>query len=253
MRITNRSDWIADVVRVDRDERSASLPPSLKRWIDPFVKSGGRRQGSAQRFLPGGLRRSLGLVQLLLIVLAGFPQAGLAQEIPKTYFGIHANHVESYPLQVPYGQWRGWDSGAQWQIMSKCSAPRTECQTNPSLSTVDWKRLDTILANLKQAGVDDVFYTLNRTPGWATPKPNDSNCSYGGGECWPPVGLNTDGSGPNAIWRDWITRIATRVNDPGYLKTHAHIKYWEPWNEWFENSYFGWGPKVQDHLTYHTC
>jgi len=188
--------------------------------------------------------------QLLSVVLLSLATAAVSQAIPKTFWGLHVNHSEDYPLQVQYGEWRGWDSGAQWQIMSKCSAPRTECQSNPARSTVDWSRLDNVLGDLKRAGVDDVFYTLNRTPEWATPEPKDPNCGYGGGECWPPVGLNLDGSGPNAIWKDWITRIATRVNDPRYLKTHAHIKYWEPWNEWFENSYFGWGPNVSAHLTY---
>ena len=117
-------------------------------------------------------------------------------------------------------------------------------------STVDWRRLDTTLANLKRAGVDNVFYTLNRTPEWATPHPDDSNCDYGRGECWPPLGLNLDGSGPNLIWKDWVSRIAHHVNDPKFRKNHAHIKYWEPWNEWFDDSYFGWGPKVGAHLTY---
>jgi hypothetical protein len=198
-----------------------------------------------RRFIP-----EAGAVALLGAIGLSLAAAGWSQEIPKSYWGIHTNQPTSFPVQVPYGQWRGWDTGAQWQNMSKCPGSSSKCQSNPSQSTVEWGRFDTYMADLKQAGVDDVFYTLNRTPQWATPQPNDTNCNYGTGSCWPPVDLNPDGSGSDAIWKDWVTRIATRVNDPGYRKSHAHIKYWEPWNEWFVNANFGWGPRVQAHLTY---
>ena len=134
----------------------------------------------------------------LLVAWLALAASGASQAIPESFWGIHVNHADSYPLKVPYGQWRGWDSGVQWQIMSKCPEPNSQCQNDPSRSTVDWRRLDTTLANLKRAGVDNVFYTLNRTPEWATPHPDDSNCDYGRGECWPPLGLNLDGSGPDA-------------------------------------------------------
>jgi hypothetical protein len=81
------------------------------------------------------------------------------------------------------------------------------------------------------------MYTLARTPTWASSNPSDTTCSDttglggGNGECDPPSDLNSDGSGPNAIWKAWITAIATHVNSPGYTATHAHIKYWEIWNE----------------------
>lgn len=190
--------------------------------------------------------------KVLLLFLLLMDSAAWAQDaIPKSYWGLHTNQPTSFPLQVPFGQWRGWDTGAQWQTMSKCPAGQAQqCQKDPSRGTVDWVRFDTYMAALKEAGVDDVFYTLNRTPFWASPQPDDPNCNYGRGECWPAVDLNQDGSGTNAIWKDWITRIASRVNDPAYLKSHAHIKYWEPWNEWFVNTSFGWGPRVQSHATY---
>jgi len=187
------------------------------------------------------------LLAFALLALAAF---GSSQAIPKSFWGLHVNHPDSYPVKVPYGEWRGWDAGVQWQNVSKCPGPSSLCQRDPARSTVDWRRLDATLENLKQAGVDDVLYTLNRTPQWATPEPNDSNCDYGSGECWPPLGVNFDGSGSNAIWKDWVSRIANHVNDPKFRKNHAHIRYWEPWNEWFDNSYFGWGPKVGAHLTY---
>jgi hypothetical protein len=191
--------------------------------------------------------RSLQFIVLSVVCAA---TAAQSQAIPKSFWGLHTNQPTSFPVRVPYGEWRGWDTGAQWQNMSKCPVSPAQCQADPSRSTMDWSRFDTFLANVKQDRVDDVLYTLNRTPRWATPQPNDPNCAYGNGECWPPVDLNPDGSGSDAIWKDWVSRIASRVNDPKYLRNHAHIKYWEPWNEWFENSSFGWGPKVQSHLTY---
>jgi hypothetical protein len=195
--------------------------------------------------------RPLILLPFALITLSESTKpTGLFLPIPKSFWGLHIHQADSYPVKVPYGQWRGWDAGVQWQLMSSCPGTKAQCQSDPSRSTVDWKRLDGTLVELKQEGVEDVFYTLNRTPEWATPHPDDDKCDYGGGECWPPVDLNLDGSGSDAIWKDWVSRIAKHVNDPRFLKNHAHIKYWEPWNEWFDNSYFGWGPKVGAHLTY---
>jgi hypothetical protein len=93
--------------------------------------------------------------------------------------------------------------------------------------------------------VTEGMYTLARTPPWATSKPTDTTCHYtgtilgdGNGECDPPGDLNPDGSGPNAIWKAWITAIATHVNSAGYTSTHSHIKYWEIWNEPDTQSFF---------------
>ncbi len=36
---------------------------------------------------------------------------------------------------------------------------------------------------------------------------------------------------PTRIWKAWITAIATHVNGSTYLQSHAHVKYWEIWNE----------------------
>jgi hypothetical protein len=135
-------------------------------------------------------------------------------------------------VQLPYGQFRSWDSAnANWPILETCEA----ASSSPSDPCFVWTNLDAELADLKQQGRNDVFYTLSRTPPWGSQDPTDSSCVYSkqglDGECWPPVDLNANGTGVNQIWRNWVTAIATRVNDPTYLQTHAHIKYWEPWNE----------------------
>src|SRR5580704_4459586 len=47
------------------------------------------------------------IVQLIFAVLCAAPYSG-AQAIPSSYFGMHVNRSSSYPLKVPYGNFRGW-------------------------------------------------------------------------------------------------------------------------------------------------
>jgi Putative Ig domain len=146
---------------------------------------------------------------------------------PATYFGFSWNDTDSltWPT-VSYGMQRFWDSpGTQWPDINTASG------------VFDFTLLDSDLALAYSKGTMDGLYTLSRTPPWATSNPNDTSCSDttgqggGNGECDPPIDLNSDGSGTNAIWKAWITAIATHVNSSGYTATHAHIKYWEIWNE----------------------
>lgn len=165
--------------------------------------------------------------------------------IPSSYFGIIVHHLPSYPLQVPYGQWRGWDAGgAQWPQNERCEAQ----SGSPSDPCFSWANLDTELAEIHTAGINEVLYTLSRSPQWAVNLDSDptgqkgTDCNYylapgnspeiAPGQCLPPLDLNVDGSGSNLVWKNWVTAIASYVNDPNYLQTHSHIKMWEPWNEW---------------------
>jgi hypothetical protein len=175
------------------------------------------------------------------------PPAGSG--IPTTYWGLIVHRLKSYPLQFPYGQFRGWDSGGgQWPDIETCVA----ASGNPSDACFDWTHFDTQMAQLHQAGVKDVLYTLSRTPQWAVDLTSDptgqsgTECDYyaagttdlpeAAGQCLTPIDLNADGSGANQMWKNWVTAMATRVNDPTYLQTHAHIKYWEPWNEFHRSA-----------------
>jgi Big-like domain-containing protein len=158
-----------------------------------------------------------------------------AGTIPCTFWGIHVDRLTSYPLELPYGEFRGWDSGtANWPDIQSCPAGNCSVTSPPPFV---WNNLDTELSDVYQASVNDVMYTLSRTPNWASQNPTDSTCNYAKqgpqdyGECWPPVDLNADGTGTNQTWRNWIAAIATHVNDPSYLQTHSHIKFWESWNE----------------------
>ena len=128
---------------------------------------------------------------------------------------------------VSYGMQRFWDSPPfQWPSI------------NTAAGVFDFSKLDEDLAISYQHGTMEAMYTLARTPTWASSAPNDSSCNYttaqsggGDGECDAPSDLDADGSGTNAIWKAWITAIATHANDATYLQTHAHIHYWEIWNE----------------------
>jgi hypothetical protein len=151
-------------------------------------------------------------------------------------FGFTENNTSAsnFPT-VTFGLQRFWDSPPlQWPSLNTASG------------VFDFSALDTALATAYTGNVMQSMYTLARTPPWATSAPSDTNCNYttaksggGAGECDAPIDLNSDGSGSNAIWKAWITAIATHVNDRTYLKTHAHIGYWEIWNEPDTQAFFG--------------
>jgi hypothetical protein len=146
---------------------------------------------------------------------------------PASYFGFSESDTNGggWPSES-YGMQRFWDSPPdQWPSLNTASG------------VFNFASLDSDLALAYSRGTMEGMYTLARTPTWASSNPTDTTCSDttglggGDGECDPPSDLNSDGSGPNAIWKAWITAIASHVNSPGYTATHAHIKYWEIWNE----------------------
>lgn len=123
-------------------------------------------------------------------------------------------------VTVPYGGLRLWDTGTGWAEINTSS---TDFQNG----TFDWTNLDAFVS-AKPANVD-LLYNLARTPTWASSGPSDSNCDYasiggGPGQCHPPVDLNSDGSGTDQDWINWVTAVATRYK--------GQIKYYEIWNEW---------------------
>ena len=154
--------------------------------------------------------------------------AGASGPVPlPNYFGFSESDTNGggWP-SVSYQMQRFWDSPPlQWPSINTASG------------VFDFTSLDSDLALAYSQGATLGMYTLARTPPWATSDPTDATCNYttgiggGLGECDAPYDLNSDGSGTNATWKAWITAIATHVNSPGYTATHAHIKYWEIWNE----------------------
>src|SRR5579863_4111818 len=167
--------------------------------------------------------------------------------IPVGYWGLHVLDVTDFPALVPYGQFRNWDTQAQWPQIEKCqpSPASNPISTDPCF---DWTVFDQETAALKNDPfnvtgiqtfqINDIFYTMSRTPNWASSVPTDASCTGAQtgqlGECDLPTDINADGSGTNQTWKNWVTALATHANgldDPTntYLQTHAHIKYWEPW------------------------
>ena len=152
---------------------------------------------------------------------------GTGNTPPATFFGFSESDTDGggWPSES-YGMQRFWDSPPlQWPSINTASG------------VFDFSALDSDLALAYSKGTMEGMYTLARTPTWASSNPTDASCNDttgaggGDGECDPPSDLNSDGSGPNAIWKAWITAIAGHVNSPGYTANHAHIKYWEIWNE----------------------
>ena len=140
--------------------------------------------------------------------------------IAESFFGLHFHDAADVPAVI-YGTCRIWAvTGAYWP----------QIETQPGV--FDFTALDGILADAKLAGINDgCVFTFGPTPAWISSNPGDTNCDTFAGACWPPTDLNFDGTGTDQSVIDAITAIATHVNDSTYLLTHAHSRYWEPWNE----------------------
>lgn len=138
-----------------------------------------------------------------------------------------------YP-QVTYGVQRFWDSPPfQWQTLQTAAcADITACANGYDKNNM--ASFDAYLAQLLTNGVTEAIYTMARTPYFITSGQNDTSCNYStvaNGACDRPSDLNADGSGTNQTFRMWYAFFASRLNDPTYLTTHAHVRYWEIWNE----------------------
>jgi hypothetical protein len=104
--------------------------------------------------------------------------------------------------------------------------------------------VDSILATAFSGSVYYAEAVLALTPYFATSTAGYSDakqCDYyvaGGnltsqapGQCDPPSDLNSNGTGANLYWRNWVAAYAAHVNAAGYNTTHARINIWEIWNE----------------------
>ena len=139
-----------------------------------------------------------------------------------SFLGMHFNPAN--PVSMPYGKCRIWGvRGAYW------------ADIEPSPGVYDFSVLDEILATAKQSGIDDgCIFTFGYVPQWASRNPGDDTCdrlNETTGSCWLPPDVAFDGSGTDQTMIDAIRHIAAHVNDPVYLQSHAHVRYWEPFNE----------------------
>ena len=147
--------------------------------------------------------------------------------VQPSFFGLHFS--PSSPPTISYARCRMWGvRGVYW------------ADIEPSPGVYDFSALDQALAEAKQAGISDgCVFTFGYVPQWASSNPADVTCDQlngSTGSCWPPSDLAFDGSGTDQTVVDAIATIASHVNDPVYLQTHAHILYWEPANEPYRSS-----------------
>jgi hypothetical protein len=181
---------------------------------------------------PGGVATALGIGSASVKAALGsisnsITITGYLGPIPSSFFGLHVNTSASN-VTVPYGRCRIW--GVQGTLWRSIEA---------SQGVYNFASLDGTLAAAKLAGINDgCVFTFGSVPPWASTNPADNTCDKPG-SCWPPADLNFDGSGTDQTIIDALTNIATHVNDPIYLQTHAHIKYWEPWNETYRGTFIG--------------
>ncbi len=150
----------------------------------------------------------------LVCMLAGTgTRASAQQPVSPFFFGMSMTGGEVGAEPWPVDSFSGirlWDSGVPWSTL------------NPAPGVYDWRLLNIWLNHAKQNGVD-VMYCFGRVPRWASSVPADVSCANEPGSCDPPKDLNSDGTGTDQDWRNFVTAIATHAA--------GRIHYWELWNE----------------------
>jgi hypothetical protein len=141
--------------------------------------------------------------------------------ISESFFDMHMHTgvlgLEPWPT-ASFASIRLWNTGTAWS------------EINTSEGTYDWTEFDKWLAIAQAHGVSSLLYTFGWTPTWASSNPSDATChntANGLGQCWPPNDLNSDGSGSDQHWKDFVTALVTHNAN----STTAHVRYWEIWNE----------------------
>jgi hypothetical protein len=146
----------------------------------------------------------------------------------------------TYPPMQLNGTFTGsrlWDAspssttGNAWSVLE------------PASGSYDFDNVDAALAALYAGGVKDgIDFTFGAVPNWASSAKTDRGCAFGEGTCDLPSDLAPDGTGTDSTFVTFVTALAQHVNNTAYLQgaapytqPHAHIKFWEVWNEWYAN------------------
>jgi hypothetical protein len=98
--------------------------------------------------------------------------------------------------------------------------------------------LDPYLAAARTAGLTDLIMTLSSTPTWAASNMTVSDCDYSFfslGDCSPPSDLNSDGTGTNQHWRDYLYNLSLHISGLPAV-TYMAPTYFEMWNEFTRGS-----------------
>ncbi len=139
--------------------------------------------------------------------------------IPLTFFGTSFNFFTIWPPTDGQGQvatlgsLRLWDDKVKWG------------QINTAKNQYDWTLLDSYMTMAQSMNLN-VLYTFGDTPDYAGTiptgfgihclAPSDYSCS-------PPNDVNTDGTGTDKFFSDFVTALVTRYK--------GQISYYDLWNE----------------------
>jgi polysaccharide biosynthesis protein PslG len=136
--------------------------------------------------------------------------AGKSRPVEPWLFAMTTHWFEPWPM-INFAGLRLWSTHTTW------------AELNPSQGVYDWTILDKWLAAAQKSGSHGIILTLAMTPRWASSNPDDQRCHQGPGQCDAPNDLNSDGTGTDQHWKDFITAVATHAN--------GQIRFWELWNE----------------------
>jgi hypothetical protein len=170
-----------------------------------------------------GLSQSSKTVSPVSVPPGGVPPGSVPPGgVPATFFGMHMHTgvlvAQPWPT-VSFGGVRLWNTGTAWN------------EINTTDQTYDWTVFDEWIAAADAHGVSSLLYTFGRTPLWASSNPSDTTCAVDSlnspGQCWPPNDLNSDGTGSNQHWKDFVTALVAH----NASKSRSHVTYWEIWNE----------------------
>ena len=140
--------------------------------------------------------------------------------IPESFYGIHVNSLANPWPFVPNYAWRSLAAAINWN------------EINTAPGTYDWTRFDEWMSSA-QSNHAEILYTIYATPSWASSGGINSGnpdllcttiLNTGPGLCDPPNDLNSDGTGTNKHFTDFLKALMAHVG-PG------KIKYFEIWNE----------------------
>lgn len=145
----------------------------------------------------------VGLIVTALLQVAA-AQTPTPEVIPGTYFGMTVGNFYNVKPTLTYGTTRTSDSYPylDWSDI------------NYKEGVYNFNTLDIYVAMMEERNAD-IIYTLNRTPQWASSQPNNTNSTYGPGECAPPTSMT--------YYDDYVTALVTRYK--------GKIKFYELWNE----------------------
>jgi polysaccharide biosynthesis protein PslG len=138
----------------------------------------------------------------------------LSQTTPTTFFDMHINKLSTPWPSDSFSAVRLWGTNTTWG------------DVNTRQGVYDWTLIDSWLAAAKTHNVG-ILYTFGLTPTWASSKPGASCGPNPLGSCYPPDDLNSDGTGTDQHWKDFVTAIVTHSKN----SATGHITDWEVWNE----------------------